>query len=163
MSPPPATSQIDFFFSFNHPKTILFLELCCVTGDNGISMNLYRWRREINGSSPSWRKKKNYRATDEVNSRFHLRGPRPLLASPGGLGTGKPTPIHSINSRDPATAASHSPRSPPSQGQPAAQDPRPHPGTRTAAHGAPRTPRGPLGEPSPPPSRGSRKPGLRRG
>ena len=112
---------------------------------------------------PILAEKKNYRAIDEVNSRFHLRGPRPLLASPGGLGTGKPTPIHSINSRDPAPAASQSPRSPPSQGQPAARDPRPHPGTRTAAHGAPRTPRGPLGETSPPPPRGSRKPGLRRG
>lgn len=109
-------------------------------------------------------KKKTIEPQAEVDSRFHLRGPRTFLSSLGGLDTHKPTQSHSINSRDPATTASHIPRSPlsQSQGQPAAQDPRPHPGTRTAACGAPRTPRGlpgrrPLLHP------GSRKPGRRRG
>lgn len=47
----PRCSQI-----IESPKHPLFLELCCVIGDNCISMNLHR--REINGSSPSWRIKK---------------------------------------------------------------------------------------------------------
>lgn len=56
-----------------------FLELCCVIGDNGVSMNLHRRRREINGSSPSWRikkKKKSYgtRAEVEIHESTYVVG-----------------------------------------------------------------------------------------
>lgn len=62
----PRSSQITESPLQAHP----FLELCCVIGDNGISMNLHR-RREINGSSPSWRiKKKKNPMEPELKSRF---------------------------------------------------------------------------------------------
>lgn len=58
------------FTDYRKPyKSIPFLEVCCVIGDNGISMSLHSRRREINGSSPSWRirkKKKSYGARAEV-------------------------------------------------------------------------------------------------
>lgn len=99
------------------------------------------------------KKKKTIEPQAEVDSPFHLRGPRTFLSSLGGLDTRKPTQSHSINSRDPATAASHIPRSQPNQiqGQPAAQIPPAHTrGPALQPAGLPER-RGPPGEASPPP------------
>lgn len=98
-------------------------------------MNLHRRRREINGSSPSWRIKKKkilWSLSCSRDSRIHLRCRCIFLASLGGLDTGKPPPSRREDPGGRATAASHSPRRgrravPGARGGPAAGGPPPGP------------------------------------
>lgn len=129
-----------------------FLELCCVIGDNGISMNLHRRRREINGSSPSWRikKKKSYgaRAEVEIHESTYVVGVHfsqaPKAWTPANLRK-VAARIRGPGSRRLPQPAARAARCPRSTGSPAAgaqpEDPRPGPERPGPAPPAPVPPR----------------------